>query len=154
MKTLLIGLVVASVSFGVFASDDIYLHCSQMNDTRYPAANVKISKSLFGLGSRKIEVYAKGQWKEVKVLRDEKLEVAFEDGWGRTSEKACKADPEAPLHCPTYKVIPFTIFKTPNGQDAVRRHDYAAEKCCDGGEIRDRGDGIKSSYCMIMKTLK
>lgn len=153
MKTWLIGLVVASFSFEVFASGDIYLHCAYMNDTQYPAANVKISKNLFGLGSRKVEVYAKGQWKKVKVLRDEKLEIAFEDGWGRTAENTCKADPEAPLFCPTYKVIPFTVFKNTNGQDAVRRHEYAARKCCAGGKIRDQWDGIETSVCLIMKTL-
>ena len=154
VKTFLMGLVVAGFSLSVFASDDIYLHCAYMNDTQYPAANVKISKSLFGLGSRKVEVYAKGQWNEVKVLRDEKLEITFEDGWGRTAEKPCKADPEAPLFCPTYKVIPFTIFKTTIGQEAVRRHEYAARKCCSGGEIRDQWDGIQSSQCIIMKTLE
>jgi hypothetical protein len=137
VKSWLLGLLVASVSFGLFASDDIYLHCSNMNDTRYPAANVKINKSLFGFGSREVQVYAEGQWKKVKVLRDEKLEVAFEDGWGTESKQACNADPEASLFCPTYKVIPFTVFKTPNGQDAVRRHEYASRKCCVGGEIRD-----------------
>jgi hypothetical protein len=153
VKSWLIGLVVASVSFGVFASDDIYLHCAGINDTKFPSANVKISKSLFGFGSREVEVYAEGRWKKVKVLRDEKLEVAFEDGWGNTPKKACKTDPEAPLFCPTYKVIPFTVFQTGNGREAVRLHEYAVRKCCDDGKIRDRGDGIDSSYCILMKTL-
>lgn len=151
MKWLAFFLLALSFSISALAEDERYFHCPNMNDTKFPEPNVKLSKNWFG--KRKLEVYAERVWLEVKLLNDNKLELYFEDGWGPTSEKACKDDPSVPLHCPTKKRILLSSFKGANGMELVRMHDYAALKCCNNRRIVNAGDNIKSSVCYVSKVL-